>query len=296
MSVRLGVNPIAWSNDDLRSLGGATPLETCLREARAAGFTGIELGHKFPREAGALRAVLGDHDLQLVSGWYSTNLLARDVQAEMEAIGPHLDLLSALGSDVVILAETVGAIHGELSQPIQNSPRLGNEEIRALAQRFGELAKHISGRGLKTAYHHHMGTVIETRDQIDALMSGAGDDLGLLLDTGHAQFAGADPIRLADDYRDRITHVHCKDIRADRLDRARGMSFLDAVVDGVFTVPGDGCVNYPVVLNILAAADYDGWMVVEAEQDPEKANPKDYAFLGFRNLKKYAEDAGLDIR
>jgi inosose dehydratase len=158
---------------------------------------------------------------------------------------------------------------------------------------LSELSKRLVDMGLVSAYHHHMGTVVETADEIDALMAASDTSLGLLLDTGHATFAGVDPLDLARGYKDRITHVHCKDVRADRLTKARQGSFLDGVIDGVFTVPGDGSIDYPPILEVMADRDYDGWVVVEAEQDPEKADPATYAHLGFRNLSRLCDEAGL---
>lgn len=295
MRVRLGTNPIAWSNDDLRTLGGETPLETCLAEARAAGFAGIELGHKFPREPGLLEATLDAHDLALISGWYSSALLCRDVAAEAEALAPHLALLDALGAEVLILAETSGAIHGDGTQPLSGRPRLSAEEMAQLATRLGALGRRVAECGIRLAYHHHMGTVVQSEAEIDALMAATGDEVGLLLDTGHAVFAGADPVALAERHGDRIVHVHCKDVRADVLDRVRAddVSFLDAVVAGAFTVPGDGAIDFTGVLGHLRRVGYSGWLVVEAEQDPAKADPAAYARMGFGNLEAMARRAGF---
>lgn len=293
MPVRLGTNPIAWSNDDLRSLGGATALETCLTEARQAGFTGIELGHKFPREAAPLKAVLAAHDLSLVSGWYSCELLVRDADAEIAAIQDHLKLLKALGCSVLIFAETSNAIHGDQSKPLSARPKLAAGDWAEFGRRATQVAEVVAAEGLKLVYHHHMGTVVESEADIDAFMGATGDAVGLLLDTGHATFAGADPVALARRYRGRIHHVHCKDLRRPVMEsvKARDTSFLDAVVEGVFTVPGDGCVDFAAVLKELPG--YSGWLVVEAEQDPEKADPLTYAKLGHANLARFATGAGL---
>lgn len=291
--VRLGTNPIAWSNDDLRTLGGKTPLETCLRETRQAGFEGIELGHKFPRTAPELRAVLEAHGLALVSGWYSAELLRRDARAEIAAIRDHLTLLKDCGATVLIFAETSNAIHGDRRTPLADRPHLQPDEWKPFGARMTDVAKHVADHGLALAYHHHMGTVVESADDIARLMDATGDAVHLLLDTGHATFAGADPLVLARAYRPRIAHLHAKDIRADVMARARAedLSFLDAVVEGVFTVPGDGCVDFAAVLRELPA--YAGWLVIEAEQDPEKANPLRYATLGRENLARFAREAGL---
>jgi len=293
MTVRIGANPIGWSNDDLREPGGHIPLETCLGEASAAGFTGMDLGHKFPREAGALRQVLSRHGLDLVSGWYSSSLLTRNAEAELAALEPHLALLEALGARVLIFAETTGAVHGDRSRPISSRPRLAADDWPRLGERMTAVADAVAARGLDLVYHHHMGTVVESAEDIHALMRSTGPAVKLLLYTGHATFAGADPVGLARQYRARIGHVHCKDVRLAvmRSARAEDWSFLDAVVAGVFTVPGDGGIDFAAVLAALPG--YGGWLVVEAEQDPEKAPPARYAKLGYDNLSGYARAAGL---
>jgi inosose dehydratase/3D-(3,5/4)-trihydroxycyclohexane-1,2-dione acylhydrolase (decyclizing) len=293
MSVRFGVNPIGWSNDDLRDLGGKTPLETCLAEAKQAGYEGIELGHKFPREAKALRAVLSAHGLDLVSGWYSSELLLRDSAEELTHLRPHLDLLKALGSRILIFAETSNAIHGNRDVKLSRRPVMKPAQWREFGQRMTEVADAVAKEGVALAYHHHMGTVVQSAEDIDSFMASTGASVKLLLDTGHATFGGADPAALARKYRTRIAHVHCKDVRKDVLAeaRAKDWSFLDAVVAGCFTVPGDGMVDYPAFFKELPG--YSGWLVVEAEQDPEKANPLKYATLGCANLKRYAKDARL---
>ena len=292
MAIRLGTNPIGWSNDDLRELGGDTPLETCLREAKDAGFEGIELGHKFPRTPDALRAVLSAAGLDLVSGWYSASLLTRDAKSECEVMRSHLDLLKTLDARVLIIAETSNAVHGERGAPLSRRPVLGAGDWSRFCARYDELARATKDHGLSLVYHHHMGTVIQTADEIARLMDGTRD-LRLLLDTGHATFAGADPVTLARQWHTRVSHVHCKDVREQMMRSAqnRDLSFLDAVIEGVFTVPGDGMVDFPSVLR--AVPGYDGWLVVEAEQDPKKAEPARYARMGCENLRRFAGEAGL---
>ncbi|MCQ4162381.1 myo-inosose-2 dehydratase [Roseomonas sp. GC11] len=292
--IRLGANPIIWSNDDLQSLGGATPLETCLAQARQAGFEGMELGHKFPRTAPELRAVLERHGLALVSGWYSAELLRRDAQAEIAAMRPHLDLLRALGAEVLIFAETSNAIHGDPAMPLSRRPRLeAAADWRQFGARMTEVGKAVADAGLALVYHHHMGTVVESAEDIARLMEETGESVSLLLDTGHATFAGADPVALARRYRGRIRHLHTKDIRAAVMEQSRreDWSFLDGVVRGIFTVPGDGMVDFPAVLAELP--DYRGWIVIEAEQDPAKADPLHYATLGCANLARMVREAGF---
>jgi len=286
MKVRLGINPLTWSNDDLPSLGAETTLETCLREARAAGYDGIELGHKFPRRAAELEPILAAHGLALVSGWYSARLLERDVAQEFAAMQPHLELLLALGSEVMVVAEVTGGIHGERSERLSRRPYMPRGRWHEFGARLTALAELMRRRGVRLAFHHHMGTVVQSAQDIDSLMASSGPAVELLLDTGHLAFAGADPADFARRYAARIAHVHCKDVRADALEAARNRdaSFLDAVLAGVFTVPGDGSIDYHAVLAPLAAAGYRGWLIVEAEQDPSIAHPMTYATLGQRNL------------
>jgi inosose dehydratase len=291
MSIRLGVNPLTWTIDDLPEVGGETSLETCLTEARAAGFDGVELGCKFPRTAPELRAALAPHGLALVSGWYSTNLLERDAAAEFDAMRQHRELLAALGCAVVVVAETTRCIHGDRRARLSQRPVLAASDWPRFAARLEDLGARLQDTGLVLAYHHHMGTVVQTEDEVDRLMDACDDTVSLLLDTGHLTFAGGDPARAASRHASRIAHVHCKDVRHTVLERSlnRDSSFLDAVLDGVYTVPGDGCVDYPAVLAPIARAGYGGWLVVEAEQDPSIAPSAEYANLGYRNLRRFAD-------
>lgn len=296
MTVTLGTNPIAWSNDDLPELGGETPLETCLAEAREAGFTGIELGNKFPRQADALRPILEAHGLRLISGWYSANLLDRTVEEEIEAMEPHLALLAALGCKVMVFCDTSGAVHGDRGTPLSQRPTLPEDAWPEFGRKLTAIGDHLARRGVRLAYHHHMGTLVQSEAEVDLLMQHTGLTVGLLLDSGHITVAGGDPAALARRYASRINHVHTKDVRRDVLQRVRDedWSFLDGVIGGLFTVPGDGMVDFAQMLDALPNS-YAGWMVVEAEQDPAKANPMTYARLGYRNLWKFATGAGFQI-
>ena len=286
MSVRLGANPIIWSNDDMRELGADTPLETCLAQARQVGFEGMELGHKFPREPRELAQILGRFGLACVSGWYSAELLTRDAHAELARLRPHLDLLKAVGSTVLVFADVSGAVHSDQRRPLSERPRLGAGDWRDFGRRITQVAAATAAEGVRLAYHHHMGTVVQSEADIDTLMDVCGAEVGLLLDTGHATFAGADPVSLARRYASRIWHVHAKDVRAAVCARARSenWSFLRAVVAGVFTVPGDGSVAFERVFHELR--NYSGWVILEAEQDPRTADPLSYAALGYRNLQR----------
>ncbi|MBS9436388.1 myo-inosose-2 dehydratase [Photorhabdus noenieputensis] len=295
MAVQLGINPLTWTNDDLPTLGADTPLETCLIEGRQAGFTGFELGHKFPRQANILGPILTAHDLRLVSGWYSGELLTRSVAEEIKAVQSHLTLLRELGANVMVFAEVTNCIHGDQNKPVHLRPQFPASRWQEYGEKLTEFARYTQEQGVQIAYHHHMGTVIETEKDVDHLMGNTGDEVGLLLDTGHLTFAGADPLAIAERWVKRINHVHCKDIRLDVLNdiKNRKTSFLDAVLSGVFTVPGDGCVDYPAIFQVLKKQNYEGWLVVEAEQDPAIAHPFTYATMGYNNLRKFARDAGL---
>jgi inosose dehydratase len=294
-SVRLGINPITWSNDDMPELGGDIPLDTCLAETRLAGYDGIELGNKFPREPSALKPIMTRHGLALVSGWYSASLLERDADAEIAAMQPHLALLKAMGCSVMVFAETSRGVAGDRAVPLSRRPVMAEADWSRFATRLNQVAGYLASQGVAMAFHHHMGTVIESEAEIDRMMAATGPAVGLLLDTGHLTYAGGDPIAVARRHVRRINHVHCKDVRPAVLDRARerDASFMDAVVDGVFTVPGDGAVDYPSLMPVLAGAGYRGWLVVEAEQDPNKAHPFTYAQMGCRYLARVAGAAGL---
>jgi inosose dehydratase len=297
MSVMLGINPITWTNDDMPELGGHIPLETCLAETRQAGFSGTEMGGKFPNRARELKPILDRHGLRLVSGWYSGHLLERDVDAEIGAMALHLDLMADMGCAVMVFAEGSGSSHGDRAAPASRRRQVASDEWPAYGARLTRLAEHMGGRGVRMAFHHHMGTAVQTALEIDRLMAATGAAVGLLLDTGHAAYAGADPLAIARRHAGRIVHVHCKDVRRAVLDRALAAdsSFLDAVVDGVFTVPGDGGVDYPPILRTLREAGYAGWLVVEAEQDPAKAHPLTYARMGHDNLRRLALAAGFAV-
>jgi inosose dehydratase len=291
--IRIGANPIGWSNDDMLEIGGDTPLEQCLSEAHAAGFVGMELGNKFPRDAAKLGPILKAHGHALVSGWYSTELLVRDVDAEMKAARGHIDLLKGMGCTVMIVAETSNAIHGNRAAPLSSRPVLARDAWKSFSGRLTEFSKRLAGEGLTAAYHHHMGTVVQTEADIDRLMATAGEALHLLLDTGHATWGGADPARLARHYKARIAHVHTKDVREAVMweSNRNDWSFLDSVLAGVYTVPGDGLIDFVRAFRELKG--YSGWVVVEAEQDPKKANPAHYAKLGHANLVRMLAEGGL---
>ncbi|MDB6105336.1 MAG: hypothetical protein JWO52_5335 [Gammaproteobacteria bacterium] len=296
MAIRFGVSPIAWINDDMPELGGDTPLETVLSDASEIGFHGIELGGKFPRDPQVLRGLLGEHGLDLVGGWYSGALLTRSAQAEIAALQPHLALLKAMGSSVFVFAETSNAIHGDRHRPLSAAPRLDSARWVSFGAALTRVADYIQAQGLRFAYHHHLGTVVERPEDIDAFLKVTGDSVGLTVDTGHAALAGVDSVALIRSHPARVAHVHCKDVRQGVFERAMqgGGSFLDGVLAGMFTVPGDGLLDYGAVMKALARINYSGWIIVEAEQDPAIADPRRYGELGLTTLQQ--EAAAADLR
>lgn len=296
--IRFGTNPIAWANDDDQSLGANIPTEQILREASEIGFDGIENGHRWPNDPQALKELLGAHGLAFVSGWYSLNLLAQSVEEEKKAIQPHLDKLKHNGCTVCIACETSNSVQG-LQVPLSASPVLSDAEMKAFGARVEEIAAFTASQGIKLVYHHHMGTVVETPEEIDAFMAATGPETRLLFDAGHCYFGGngRDPAPVLSKYVDRVAHFHAKNVRpvVMRQVREEGLSFMDGVRAGVFTVPGDeeGGVEFEPLLKILKSAGYDGWIVIEAEQDPDVRNPFQYQSLGLKTLKAAAASTGL---
>lgn len=292
LDVRVGAQPINWCNDDFRDLGASITLEQCLAEMREAGYEGTELGHRFPEEPAALVALLTRHGLRLASGWHSTLLASRSYPEEERAFDAHAARLRAAGAEVVIVAECTGAIHSDGSRPLRFASGADLLDEGAWARVYAgldRLAERAAEAGMRVAYHPHMGTVVQDRSDVDRLMERTRR-LGLLLDTGHLAFAGADPLAVLRDHAPRVTHVHLKNVRPAVVEEARagGWSFEAAVRAGVFTVPGDGGLDFRPVLERLAEEAYAGWLIVEAEQDPAKANPLEYARLARRHLREVA--------
>lgn len=295
--IKLGVAPIAWSNNDMLELGGETPLETCLKEERKAGFSGTETGVKFPMDPKVLGPILRKHKLALISGWFSGELLNSTVKAEQKRMMAQIDTYKALGAPCYVYAETTGTVQNKMDAPLSSRPRLPESEFPAYGRKLTELAEWMADYGVPMTYHHHMGTIVETQREIDLLMRHTGKAVGLLLDTGHLTFAGGDVVETTRKHGRRINHVHCKDLRSDMLKevRQKDMSFLKGVLDGVFTVPGDGFIDFHAFARTLFDIGYEGWAVVEAEQDPARAPAYEYALMGRRHLTSAFEAAGYEI-
>lgn len=294
-----GTNPIAWANDDDQSIGAHIPTEQILHEAgRLIGFDGIENGHRWPEDPAELKSLLAGYGLRFVSGWYSTHLLTRSVEDEIAAVQGHLARLKANGCKVCIVCECSNTVHGSPDVAVNDRPRLTANEMAEFGARMEQFAAYLAKQGITLAYHHHMGTVVETPDEIDAFMAATGPATHLLFDAGHCTFGGGDPAEVLARHVGRVAHFHAKNIRRPVTERVRaeGMSFIQGVLAGAFTVPGDpeGEIDFVPLMRILADAGYDGWLVIEAEQDPEIRNPLEYQTMGLKALKAAAREAGLD--
>ena len=297
MSVKLGIAPIAWSNDDMPELGGETSLEQCLEEASLAGFIGIESGGKFPKTSKELLPKLNNYNLNLCSGWYGGNLRKNSTDEEKQLIRNQLDLFKDCNAPCIVFAEVSGSIQGDPNRKLSTRPQMDNDEWSSFCKKMSEMAMFLEGEGMPLAYHHHMGTVIETQEDTVRLLENTDESVKLTLDTGHMLFAQGNSKKILEDFSSRIIHIHCKDIRKDVLDNSlkNDLSFRGAFLEGAFTVPGDGCIDYKPLFDILKTKNYSGWLVVEAEQDPAKANPFEYAKIGYKYLTETLKNSDIEI-
>lgn len=297
MKAKLGIAPIAWWNDDLAELSGDISLEGCLAEAREAGFTGMETGRRFPMDAAILKPILDKHGMSVCGGWFSGLLLDGDIEAEKARIAEQMALFKAVNAPCIVYGETAGTIQGDRNAPLATKRKLSEDEIKVYGRKMTAFGEWCIEQGMPLAYHHHMAAPIETEEELDLLMKHSGEGLPLLFDAGHMAFAGGDVLRVTDKHHKRISHVHTKDIRQNvvkALDRSKE-SFLDAVVKGAFTVPGDGSLNFEEIVKRLASYGYEGWFVVEAEQDPVKNPPLDMAKIGHKELLRVMAAAGYEV-
>ena len=294
--VQYGISPLTWTNDDMPELGGEIPLETCLSEMAQAGFIGTELGTKYPREPEVLIPLLEKHNLVLASGWYSGNLMTLTADEEIDAMQQHIRLLKAAGCKAMVYGEVSNSVHGDIDTPLSQRVILSMEEWKTYGEKLTKVAKYLlEEHDIKLSFHHHVGTICETEDDINLLMELTGPEVFLTLDTGHVTYGGGNPVTMIERWGHRIGHMHFKDLRLGVMKTARDAdkSFLNAVLDGVFTVPGTGDVNYDDVFAALKARNYEGWLLVEAEQDPAKAHPLTFAKTAYENISGYAEKYGL---
>lgn len=297
LTARLGISPIAWWNDDLAELSDDVSLEECLRQAAEAGYSGMETGRRFPMDTAVLSPILARHGISVCGGWFSGLLLDGEIAAEKDRIAPQMEFFKAAGAPCIIYGETARSIQGDRSRPLAGKPRLTDDEMRVYGRRMTEFGEWCAGQGMPLAYHHHMAAVVETEAELDAFMAQSGEGIPLLYDAGHMAFAGGDVLGVIDRHHARISHVHAKDVRQaviDGIDRSRE-SFLDAVVKGAFTVPGDGSLDFAAIVGRLAAHGYEGWFVVEAEQDPKRAPPLGMARTGHRELMRVMAAAGYRV-
>lgn len=295
MKAKLGIAPIAWWNDDLAELSDDVSLEECLRQASVAGFTGMETGRRFPMDMAELGPILTKYGISVCGGWFSGLLLDGDIEAEKERIAAQMAFFKAAGAPCIVYGETARSIQGIRSAPLATKPRLTEAEVAIYGRKISDFADWCARQGMPISYHHHMAAAIETEEELDLLMKHS--TVPLLFDAGHMAFAGGDVLRVLDTHHRRITHVHTKDIRkavVDGLDRNRE-SFLDAVVKGAFTVPGDGSLDFEAIVKRCAQHGYEGWFVVEAEQDPKVSPPLEMAVKGHKELMRVMKAAGYEV-
>lgn len=281
-NVFLGIAPIGWCNDDMPELGAENTFQQIVSEMALAGFTGCEIGNKFPSDPQALKKALDLRGMRVASRWFSSFLLTQpyaQVEAEFYA---QLDFLAAVGANRINVSEQSYSIQGQMDVPVLRDRKyvMNEGEWTRLCEGLDRLGALAVSRGFRLCYHHHMGTVVQTEAETEYLMEHTTPGrVWLCYDTGHFTFAGEDPMAVLKKYADRVGHVHLKDMRLPVVKQARdeGWSFLQAVRNGAFTVPGDGGVQFDEVFRVLAASGYQGWLLVEAEQDPAKADPLEYA-------------------
>lgn len=292
--VRLGIAPIAWTNDDMPDLGKENTFEQCVSEMALAGFTGSEVGGKYPADTKVLKKALDLRGIQICNQWFSSFLISKPFEETEKEFIKAADFLKEMGAKVIGVSEQSYSIQGKMEQPVWEGKYVMNdEEWKLLAEGLNKLGKIAKDKGMTLTFHHHMGTVVQTEEEIDRFMETVDPELVFLLfDSGHLSFAGIDPEKVLKRYVNRVKHVHLKDIREEMVKKSKNerWSFLKGVREGVFTVPGDGDVDFAPIFRILEDAGYEGWVVVEAEQDPAKANPLECA----KKARAYiAEKTGL---
>jgi inosose dehydratase len=287
--VKLGIAPIAWTNDDMPDLGKENTFEQCISEMSLAGFRGSEVGNKYPRDVKVLRSALELRNMEIASAWFSSFLTTKPYEKTEREFIEHRDFLDAMGAKVVVVSEQGHSIQGQMETPVFDGKYVFNEdEWNNLAQGLNKLGALAKEKDMKLVFHHHMGTGVQTTEEIDKLMEMTDENLVyLLFDTGHLVYSGENALEVLNKYINRIKHVHLKDIRANIIEKVKNenLSFLKGVREGAFTVPGDGSINFEPIFEVLAKNNYEGWLLVEAEQDPAKANPLEYAMKARKYIK-----------
>lgn len=291
--VKLGIAPIGWCNDDMPELGGENTFQQIVSEMALAGFTGCEIGNKYPKDAAELKKALDLRGMRIASRWFSSFILTQPIEQVVADFNKELDFLEAVGANRINVSEQSYSIQGKMDTPILTGGHkyvMNDEEWKRFCDGLNTLGKIAVERGFKLCFHHHMGTVVQTSEETDRMMSNTDPRyVFLCYDTGHFTFAGEDPLTMLKKYVDRIGHVHLKDMRLDVVKQVKenNWSFLQAVRNGAFTVPGDGNVDFDPIFKVLDEANYEGWLLVEAEQDPAKANPLEYAMKARKYIKEH---------
>jgi len=289
--VKLGIAPIGWTNDDIPELGGENTFEQCISEMALAGYTGSEVGNKYPKDPTVLKKALELRGIEICNQWFSAFLISQPFEEVERDFRAQLAFLKALGAKVIGASEQSYGIQGQQNTPIfGHKPVMNDEQWKVFCQGLNRLGK-ISKEeyGIDLTFHHHMGTVVENDAEVERMMENTNPELvSLLYDTGHFAYCGEDPLAMVKKYKNRIKHVHLKDIRPTVVQQVRdeSLSFLEGVRRGAFTVPGDGCIDFDPIFAVLAEINYEGYMVVEAEQDPAIANPFEYALMGRKYIKE----------
>ncbi|AXY25017.1 myo-inosose-2 dehydratase [Suicoccus acidiformans] len=288
--IKLGVAPIAWTNDDMPELGSENTFEQCISEMALAGYTGTEIGNKYPKDPETLKAYLEPRGLEVASAWFSAYLTVEPFERTAERFIEHRDFLHAMGAKVIVVSEQGHSIQGQEDTPVfEDKPYFTDDEWNLLTEGLEKLGELAHEKDMEIVYHHHMGTGVQTTEEIDRLMENTDPaKVSLLFDTGHLVYSGEDPIEIYERYSDRIKHIHFKDIRKEKMEevKANKDSFLTGVRKGAFTVPGDGMIDFKPIWEKINQAGYEGWIVVEAEQDPAVANP----FLYAQKAREYIKD------
>lgn len=298
MKAKLGMSPIAWWNDDLVELSDDVSLEECLRQSRSAGFTGMEMGRRFPNDPKIMLPILKAADVTLCGGWFSGTLAADgDLAANKDRIQPMIELFKAVDAPCIVYGEVGRSIQGDRSIPLANKAVLSDDEMKAYARKLTEFGEWCADQGMPLSYHHHMAAVVQYEHELDAFMNHSGEGIPLLFDAGHMAFAGGDVLGTIDKHHRRISHVHVKDVRMGVINGLdwKKQSFLDAVALGAFTVPGDGSLDFGAIVQKFAGYRYEGWFVVEAEQDPKKNPPLKMAEIGHKELMRVMTAAGYTV-
>lgn len=290
--VFLGIAPIGWTNDDMPELGGENTFQQTVSEMALAGFTGCEIGNKYPKDPAELKKALDLRGMRVASRWFSSFILTQPIEQVAADFERELDFMAAVGANRINVSEQSYSIQGQMDTPVLANHRhvMNNEEWDRFCAGLNHLGRIATARGFKLCFHHHMGTVVQTAEETDRMLAGTDPEhVFLCYDTGHFTFAGEDPLIVLKKYVNRVGHVHLKDMRADVVARVgpEGWSFLTAVRNGAFTVPGDGCVDFDPIFALLSEAGYTGWLLVEAEQDPAKANPLEYAMKGRKYIREH---------